>query len=550
MRNALKQTVLLWTLLLLLTTWLGFFAVSAVVKYAVVVILVAVTAAVMAYWHKKKGQVVADDVWPSSLPPETYRQPVVLVCGDMSAHLFTDSPVRQVSEGLYLPVSDEEQLVAQVERLLTLRPAWASQLAVAYTVMPGMYRDAAVLAGQLRRFAHSMATVRRRAGVNVPWLLWSGLSGSPLPERASSPWFICTGGEVQVATSTETTMPAQWIAQSGVQERSQRLCYLLKAESLMQWLNLNVLTALNGPEAKCPPLAMTVGLVPSLPAVDNNLWQVWITARTGLTTDIADTGTDDALPFPDALLRQLPRQSGFTPLRRACVTMLGVTTVASIAALCLSATANRQLLRQVGDDLHRFYAVPVEEFITKARHLSVLKDDATMLDGYYREGEPLRLGLGLYPGERIRQPVLRAIRDWRPPEQKMEVTASLQVQTVRLDSMSLFDVGQARLKDGSTKVLVDALVNIRAKPGWLILVAGYTDATGDEKSNQQLSLRRAEAVRNWMLQTSDIPATCFAVQGLGESQPAATNDTPQGRAVNRRVEISLVPRSDACQDVK
>lgn len=550
MRNALKQTVLLWTLLLLLTTWLGFFAVSAVVKYAVVVILVAVTAAVMAYWHKKKGQVVADDVWPSSLPPETYRQPVVLVCGDMSAHLFTDSPVRQVSEGLYLPVSDEEQLVAQVERLLTLRPAWASQLAVAYTVMPGIHRDVAVLAGRLRRFAHSMATVRRRAGVNVPWLLWSGLSGSPLPERTNSPWFICTGGEVQVATSAETTTPAQWIAQSGAQERSQRLCYLLKAGSLMQWLDLNVLAELNGPEAKCPPLAMAVGLVTSLPAVDNNLWQLWITARTGLTTDIADTGTDDALPFPDALLRQLPRQSGFTPLRRACVTMLGITTVAGIAALCLSATANRQLLRQVGDDLHQFYAVPAEEFITKARHLSVLKDDAVMLDGYYREGEPLRLGLGLYPGERIRQPVLRAIRDWRPPEQKMEVTASLQAQTVRLDSMSLFDVGQSRLKDGSTKVLVDALVNIRAKPGWLILVAGYTDATGDEKSNQQLSLRRAEAVRNWMLQTSDIPATCFAVQGLGESQPAATNDTPQGRAVNRRVEISLVPRSDACQDVK
>ncbi|HAI6735041.1 TPA: OmpA family protein [Escherichia coli] len=550
MRNALKQTVLLWTLLLLLTTWLGFFAVSAVVKYAVVVILVAVTAAVMAYWHKKKGQVVADDVWPSSLPPETYRQPVVLVCGDMSAHLFTDSPVRQVSEGLYLPVSDEEQLVAQVERLLTLRPAWASQFAVAYTVMPGMYRDAAVLTGQLRRFAHSMATVRRRAGVNVPWLLWSGLSGSPLPERANSPWFICTGDEVQVATSTENAMPAQWIAQSGVQERSQRLCYLLKAESLMQWLDLNVLTALNGPEAKCPPLAMAVGLVTSLPAVDNNLWQVWITARTGLTTDIADTGTDATLPFPDALLRQLPRQSGFTPLWRACVTMLGITTAAGITMLCLSATANRQLLRHIGDDLHRFYAVPAEEFITKARRLSVLKDDAVMLDGYYREGEPLRLGLGLYPGERIRQPVLRAIRDWRPPEQKMEVTASLPVQTVRLDSMSLFDVGQARLKDGSTKVLVDALVNIRAKPGWLILVAGYTDATGDEKSNQQLSLRRAEAVRNWMLQTSDIPATCFAVQGLGESQPAATNDTPQGRAVNRRVEISLVPRSDACQDVK
>lgn len=335
----------------------------------------------------------------------------------MSAHLFTDSPVRQVSEGLYLPVSDEEQLVAQVERLLTLRPAWASQFAVAYTVMPGMYRDAAVLTGQLRRFAHSMATVRRRAGVNVP-LLERAVRLAVAGESEFTVVYLYRRRSSGSNIRRVLTMPAQWIAQSGAQERSQRLCYLLKAESLMQWLDLNVLAELNGPEAKCPPLAMTVGLVPSLPAVDNNLWQLWITARTGLTPDIADTGTDDALPFPDALLRRLPRQSGFTPLRRACVTMLGVTTVAGIAALCLSATANRQLLRQVGDDLHRFYAVPAEEFITKARHLSVLKDDAVMLDGYYREGEPLRLGLGLYPGERIRQPVLRAIRDWRPPEQK------------------------------------------------------------------------------------------------------------------------------------
>ncbi|WP_248414284.1 OmpA family protein [Escherichia coli] len=550
MRNTLKQAVVLWGMVLLLVLWSVFISPSGVLRWAGAAAIVLAVAALLIYRRRQAWTEMTGDAGLSSLPPETYRQPVVLVCGDMSAHLFTDSPVRQVSEGLYLHVPDEEQLVAQVERLLTLRPAWASQLAVAYTVMPGMYRDAAVLTGRLRRFAHSMATVRRRAGVNVPWLLWSGLSGSPLPEKAHSPWLICTGGEIQVATSAETASPAQWLTQPSTQERSQQLCYLLKAESLMQWLNLNVLAALNGPEAKCPPLAMAVGLVPSLPEVDNNLWQSWITARTGLTTDIADTGTDATLPFPDALLRRLPRQSGFTPLRRACVTMLGITTVAGIAALCLSATANRQLLRHIGDDLHQFYAVPAEEFITKARRLSVLKDDAVMLDGYYREGEPLRLGLGLYPGEQIRQPVLRAIRDYRPPEQKMEVTASLQAQTVRLDSMSLFDVGQARLKDGSTKVLVDALVNIRAKPGWLILVAGYTDATGDEKSNQQLSLRRAEAVRNWMLQTSDIPATCFAVQGLGESQPAATNDTPQGRAVNRRVEISLVPRSDACQDVK
>ena len=202
MRNTLKQAIVLWGMVLLLVLWSVFISPSGVLRWAGAAAIVLAVAALLIYRRRQAWTEMTGDAGLSSLPPETYRQPVVLVCGGLSAHLFTDSPVRQVSEGLYLHVPDEEQLVAQVERLLTLRPAWASQLAVAYTIMPGIHRDVAVLAGRLRRFAHSMATVRRRAGVNVPWLLWSGLSGSPLPERASSPWFICTGGEVQVATCT------------------------------------------------------------------------------------------------------------------------------------------------------------------------------------------------------------------------------------------------------------------------------------------------------------------------------------------------------------
>ncbi|EMG0736315.1 OmpA family protein [Salmonella enterica] len=548
MRNTLKQAVWLWGLLLLLALWLVFFDTSVATKYAVVAVIGVAVTALLVFWRRKEVQATTDDAWLSQLPPEIYRQPVLLVCGDVSAQLFTENPVRQVPEGIYLHVPDEEQLVATVETLLNGRPAWASQFGVAYIVASDQHRDTAILAGKLRRFVHDMARVRRRAGVKVPLLLWSYLSEPMIQDHAS--WFVCSGGEVRVDTSFGTHSPVEWMAKSGTQECGQRLRQMMRAECLMQWINQNVLPELDGPEMKYPPLALGVGLTPSLPAVEGNLWQAWVTAKTGLTPDIPQTGASSPLPFPDTMLAMLPRQSGFTPLRRACVAALLMTTVAGVVALCLSATANRSLMRQVSDDLHKYYAVPMDEFITKSRHLSVLKDDVKVLDGYFREGEPLRLSLGLYPGELIRQPVLRAIRDYRPPEQKMDVVASLQVQTVRLDSMALFDVGQARLKDGSTKVLVNALVNIKAKPGWLILVAGYTDATGDEKANQQLSLRRAEAVRNWMLQTSDIPATCFAVQGLGESLPAATNDTPEGRAANRRVEISLVPRSDACQDVK
>mgnify|MGYP002135492834 CR=1 FL=1 len=113
--------------------------------------------------------------------------------------------------------------------------------------------------------------------------------------------------------------------------------------------------------------------------------------------------------------------------------------------------------------------------------------------------------------------------------------------------MSLFDSGQSVLKTGSTRMLVNLLVGVKAKPGWLIVVAGHTDNTGTPQLNQTLSQKRAEAVRDWMRDTGDVPESCFAVQGYGESRPVASNDTPEGRALNRRVEISLVPQANACQ---
>jgi outer membrane protein OmpA-like peptidoglycan-associated protein len=94
--------------------------------------------------------------------------------------------------------------------------------------------------------------------------------------------------------------------------------------------------------------------------------------------------------------------------------------------------------------------------------------------------------------------------------------------------MSLFDSGKSVLKAGSTKMLVNSLVGIKAKPGWLIVVSGHTDNTGNPQLNQTLSLKRAEAVRNWMRDTGDVPESCFAVQGYGESRPVATNDTRKG----------------------
>lgn len=118
---------------------------------------------------------------------------------------------------------------------------------------------------------------------------------------------------------------------------------------------------------------------------------------------------------------------------------------------------------------------------------------------------------------------------------------------VRLDSLSLFDAGSAQLKPGSTDVLVKALVDIKAQPGWLILIAGHTDATGSVEQNLQLSYARASAVREWMQRVGNIAADCFAVQGFAANQPIAGNETEVGRMANRRVDIRLVPQAGACE---
>jgi type VI secretion system protein VasL len=118
---------------------------------------------------------------------------------------------------------------------------------------------------------------------------------------------------------------------------------------------------------------------------------------------------------------------------------------------------------------------------------------------------------------------------------------------IRLDGQLLFPPGKAELKPESTKVLVNSLLGIKAQPGWLIVITGHSDSTGDPQRNLELSRNRAEAVRHWMQRMGDIPSDCFVVRGAGASEPVAGDDMEEGRNANRRVEITLMPEGGACE---
>lgn len=74
----------------------------------------------------------------------------------------------------------------------------------------------------------------------------------------------------------------------------------------------------------------------------------------------------------------------------------------------------------------------------------------------------------------------------------------------------------------------------------IIFVSGHTDSTGSDSYNQTLSQKRAESVGAY-LQSRKVIASRLDVMGFGENHPIANNETPEGRALNRRVELTLVP---------
>ncbi len=102
-----------------------------------------------------------------------------------------------------------------------------------------------------------------------------------------------------------------------------------------------------------------------------------------------------------------------------------------------------------------------------------------------------------------------------------------------------FATGSAVLMTEARAQLQDIAAWAAGEPG-TIEIRGYTDASGDPEANRALSLRRAEAVRDTLV-AMGLPAARLQTAGYGASDPLADNDTPEGRARNRRVEIRRLP---------
>ncbi|HDR2786885.1 TPA: OmpA family protein [Enterobacter asburiae] len=554
MRDAYRSLLTALGAVLALWLILGFWPLSTGSRVALSLLVVLVSGVM--FWRQRQASqaraTAVREIVDENLPPEDFQGAVILVCGDNTPLFVSCSCHRETRQGWYLWVKDAEQLPLLAQHLSLVRPALVSQISVMLAVVPEQHTSGDDFTQNLRGWQRAVVQCRAAFGTLPP--LWTVTWVSPpvACAEAEPVWFttVSQRSGIQVYQPGQGNVSlTEWTRETCSDGRLSRLSQGLWLDSLLAWQSSAVNDLLSVRQGELPvmkPCVQGMCMVP-VRGIAGNLWQQHITSVTALPPDVVVS--TEPLPLPELLLPALPRRRGVSS-RMVFWRYAGLLGGIFLALAMLASWMNNQrLIRNVGDHLALYHQLTGKPVAPKLRAQQRLRADGALLDDWARRGEPLRYRLGLYQGLRLVPPVEAAISDWAPPPPPPPVIKKIiqGPKTIRLDSMSLFDSGKSALKAGSTKMLVNSLVGVKAKPGWLIVVAGHTDNTGNAQLNQTLSQKRAEAVRDWMRDTGDVPESCFAVQGYGASRPIATNDTPEGRALNRRVEISLVPQASACQ---
>lgn len=203
------------------------------------------------------------------------------------------------------------------------------------------------------------------------------------------------------------------------------------------------------------------------------------------------------------------------------------------------------------------------EFLAQARTLAAM-GKLTVALGVGREGQPTLEDVGqdrgLLPPEELcpfETPALvevdkvKAVAE-APVRARPAATAPAQglaaapvapvPEKVTFSSDALFDFDRAVLKPEGRRNLDELIGRIKSIDLEVVIAVGHTDATGSDAYNQRLSERRAEAVKAYMV-NQGVPANRIRTEGRGKSEPVASNDTPEGRAQNRRVEVTVVQQA-------
>ncbi|MET3215384.1 UNVERIFIED_ORG: outer membrane protein OmpA-like peptidoglycan-associated protein [Burkholderia territorii] len=269
-------------------------------------------------------------------------------------------------------------------------------------------------------------------------------------------------------------------------------------------------------------------------------WTRWLIARTGLQPRVTKP-VAGPLPLP-CIHASAPvsadtdgRPSAPSSVNRRAWPLASHVLLSSVTAVtvavAISGAVNYRLVERIADDLSAYWNTPAVRITASIDTFERLRAARAEVARHLRDGEPFGAGWGLYPGRALLPRVDVALAAYRPP-----------LTTLQIDSLSLFPSGKATFSSAHEhRELAHVLRLIRENPDQRVLIEGHADSEGSSDANLRLSEARARAIRDWLVVQGGLPATRFAIQGMGDIRPIADNRSEAGRALNRRVDVSLIP---------
>ncbi|WP_311754184.1 OmpA family protein [Proteus columbae] len=556
-KNRIKQCITLFSACLLLWLLWGFWSFGKEISIFLTAFICLVTLTLCVwFFRQQKTTPYLQNALTNQLPPNNYQGAVIIVCGQSKVLFHENQTYRETAKGWYIYASSPIDLINITQHIVDIAPLQLRRLSLLYALLPEQLLQQEEVAQETLNWRRAIHESNKKTGKTLPFWVTLYLN-SPVNYLNShfddtTPWITYLNGqpELLVVSDNLATHPiSTWLSQNREQTENQ-LTITLWLDQLLAWLKSEFIPLLTVAQSGAPsliPAAWAIQLT-TVPTISDNSWAKFIHHKTTLSPSIIKTSNNnDELPLPDIVIDKLTHDVNLLKIETTFGVVGMICGLFLIGALSGSYHHNKQLIYDNSNDINHFKSISDENLEPKKVAYQQLLSDATFLSHWQREGTPARYSLALYQGNNILPYLHALLSSWAPPLPPAPIIVQEVPEMVTLDSLALFASGQYELKNEATKVLVDALINIKAKPGWLIVISGYTDNTGNPDLNQKLSLKRAEAVRDWMIKTSDIAPSCFAVQGYGQHQPVADNSTLDGRASNRRVEIRLIPQADACQ---
>lgn len=160
----------------------------------------------------------------------------------------------------------------------------------------------------------------------------------------------------------------------------------------------------------------------------------------------------------------------------------------------------------------------------------------------HRKGALIGAGVGALSGGAVGYYMDKQEAQLRQKLQGSGVSVTRQGENIMLNMPGniTFQTNSSDINANFYNVLNSVVLVLKEYNKTLIDVMGHTDSTGSDAINQPLSERRAASVGQYLI-SQGIDARRVATQGFGKSRPVASNDTPEGRTQNRRVELQLSP---------